>query len=203
MRNKGGKTTEAVEDIRPRRRRAGDESFTVGRTIAGASHRSHTMTVERQAFRKKQKRKAALIVFLMLTLLAAIVLIVVSVVSEIKRVHDEEEAVRERLAITPTVNIVDENAGGEISLRMKEFIVRLESDVKDYGYEIDHVVIPFQKARQIFVFIKDRKEYYKLSIDRGSAVQAEDIGRMARFLDNNNVKCSYVDLRVEGRAYYK
>ncbi len=203
MRKRGGKTTEAVEDIRPRRRAGRDDSFTVGRTIAGASHRSHTMTVERRALRKQQKRKTVAVVILMILLFLALVAIVVSVVNEIRRVQAEEDAVRERLAVTPTVEVIDENAGGEISIRTKEFIVRLESDVKDYGFEIDHVVIPFQKARQVIVFIKGRTEYYKMSLDRGSAVQAEDMSRMARYLDDNDVKCTYVDLRVEGRAYYK
>jgi hypothetical protein len=63
--------------------------------------------------------------------------------------------------------------------------------------------VPYQKARQLFVFVKEREEYYKVSLDRSSAMQAEDMGRMMSFLDENGVKCSYVDLRVEGRAYYK
>ena len=53
------------------------------------------------------------------------------------------------------------------------------------------------------MFVKEREEYYKVSLDRSSAMQAEDMGRMMSFLDENGVKCSYVDLRVEGRAYYK
>ena len=191
------------EPTRVTRHRVRDDKFTVGRTIVGASHPSHTMTVEHQALRKKRKRRAILFTILALVILGAIILIVVSVVDEIKRVQAEENAARERLAITPTVAIVDENAGGELSLRVKEFIVRLESDAKDNGFEIDHIVMPFQKVRQIFVFVKDRNEYYKLSVDRSSAMQAEDMGRMMRFLDENSVKCSYVDLRVEGRAYYK
>ena len=203
MRKKGGKTAKEPAENKRTRHRMRDDSYTVGRTIAGASHRSHSMTVERQAFRNKQKRKAIAFSILGLAILAAIILIIVSIVTEIERIQAEENATRERLALTPTVEIIDENAGGELSVRAKEFIVHLESDAKDYGFEIDHIVIPFQKARQIYVFAVGREEYYKLSLDRSSAMQAEDIGRMIRYLDENSVKCTYVDLRVEGRAYYK
>ena len=205
MRKTGGKKAQEVADSKvTRRRRVSDDSFTVGRTIAGASHRSHSMTMERQALRKKRKWRAIAFSFLILALMAAITLIVVSAVTEIERVRNEENAVRERQAITPTVPVIDENAGGgELSSRTREFIVHLESDAKDYGFEIDHNVVPFQKARQLFVFVKEREEYYKVSLDRSSAMQAEDMGRMMSFLDENGVKCSYVDLRVEGRAYYK
>lgn len=204
MRKTGGKKAQEVADKKvTRRRRVSDDSFTVGRTIAGASHRSHSMTMERQALHKKRKWRAIAFSFLILALMAAITLIVVSAVTEIERVRNEENAVRERQAITPTVPVIDENAGGELSSRTREFIVHLESDAKDYGFEIDHIVVPFQKARQLFVFVKEREEYYKVSLDRSSAMQAEDMGRMMSFLDENGVKCSYVDLRVEGRAYYK
>ena len=203
MRKTGGKKAQEEADKKvTRRRRVSDDSFTVGRTIAGASHRSHSMTMERQALRKKRKWRAIAFSFLILALIAAITLIVVSA-TEIERVRNEENAVRERQAITPTVPVIDENAGGELSSRTREFIVHLESDAKDYGFEIDHIVVPFQKARQLFVFVKEREEYYKVSLDRSSAMQAEDMGRMMSFLDENGVKCSYVDLRVEGRAYYK
>ena len=68
---------------------------------------------------------------------------------------------------------------------------------------IDRVVLPAQKAREIRVFITERGEYYKMSLDRGSAVQAEDLARMRHYLEEKGISPSYVDLRVEGRAYYK
>ena len=90
-----------------------------------------------------------------------------------------------------------------MSDRVKEFVVRLENDMKSEGMTIDRIVLPYQKARQIDVYVVGRKEYYKLSIDRDSAVQAEDLGRMSRYLDNKSISCEYVDLRVEGKAFYK
>ena len=53
------------------------------------------------------------------------------------------------------------------------------------------------------VYFDGRKEYYKMTSERGSAVQIEDAERMMRYLDGKALAPEYVDLRVEGRAYYK
>ena len=103
----------------------------------------------------------------------------------------------------PVVAIVDENAGGHVSARVKELIMRLEDDLAYEGFGMLRVVVPFQKIREIDVYIKERTEYYKLSIDRESAVSAEDIGRMVRYLDEKELNVEYVDLRVEGKAFFK
>ena len=42
-----------------------------------------------------------------------------------------------------------------------------------------------------------------MTIDRGSAVQAEDMSHMVNYLVEHEINCEYVDLRVKGRAYYK
>ena len=68
---------------------------------------------------------------------------------------------------------------------------------------VDHVVLPFQKAREIHVYFADRNEYYKMTMERGSTVQVEDAERMVRYLDKKSLTPEYVDLRVEGKAYYK
>ncbi len=206
MKNKGGKNQGEDTPSMSRRRsvNGGSESdFAIGRTIAGASHRGHTMAVERQKIQKKQKRKSRAIMFLMLILAVTLILIIIGVVNEVDIRRANEKAEAERRAVTPTVAVFNENAGEGASVRQNEFIVRLEEDARENNLVIDHVVLPFQKAREIIVFLQDRNEYYKLSIDRGSAVQSEDMARMARFLDEKGIKCSYVDLRVEGRAYYK
>ncbi len=62
---------------------------------------------------------------------------------------------------------------------------------------------PYQKVREIDVYIKDHTEYYKMSLDRSSAVQAEDMSRMVLYLGQKEIVPTYVDLRVEGKAYYK
>jgi hypothetical protein len=42
-----------------------------------------------------------------------------------------------------------------------------------------------------------------MSVDRDTAVQAEDMAHMIRYLDEKGISCDYVDLRIEGKAYYK
>ena len=68
---------------------------------------------------------------------------------------------------------------------------------------IEHVVLPRQKAREIDIYMEGRVEYYKMSLDRSSAVQAEDMHRMTLYLDQKELHPGYVDLRVEGKAYFK
>ncbi len=207
MSKRGGKKSEEkLEYVPPRRRGAKGESasdFAIGRTIAGASHRGRTMSIERQKQRKKAKRKSAAFIFLILLLAVTLVVVVVGVLNEIEIRRANEKAEAERKAVTPTVNVYDENDSNGTSTRVNEFIVRLEAATKDEGLVIDHVTLPYQMAREVIVFLDGREEYYKLSIDRGAAVQAEDMERMTRFLDEKGIKCGYVDLRVEGRAYYK
>ena len=117
--------------------------------------------------------------------------------------REAERLATEAQALTPTVDIVDENRSESVSSRVTEFVARLEQDAAQYGLEVDHVVLPFQKAREVRVYLKNHDEYFKMTIDRSSAVQAEDMSRMVQYLYKRNIDCEYVDLRVEGRAYYK
>jgi hypothetical protein len=102
----------------------------------------------------------------------------------------------------PTVEIVVEG-GGEVSERVSELVAKLERDFADLGFGVLRVVLPLGMSREVDIYLVDRVEYYKMSIDRGSAVQAEDAERMMRYLDERGLVVGYVDLRVEGRAYYK
>jgi len=111
---------------------------------------------------------------------------------------EEELEVRE-----PAVVIVDENAGNAVSERVKELVMRLEDDLAYEGYEISRVVMPFARTRQIDVYLDGRGEYYKVSVDRGAAESAEDIGRMVRYLDERELSVQYVDIRVTRKAFYK
>ena len=190
------------KDAERRRPKAQTETFRVGRTLAGeAFNDERKVKLEREKQQKRTRLKNIATVVGVLAMIGVLALVVGHYVADViseRRAEQVVEAPRE-----PSVTIVDENAGNNISQRVKEFVVRLEDDVKDYGYELDHVVLPLQKAREIHVYIKDRKEYYKMTIDRSSAVQAEDMARMARYLDSKKKKAGYVDVRVEGKAFYK
>ena len=175
--------------------------FRVGKTIAGSANESRKRNLEHIANRKKrQVRNVVITVFL----LGAVAVIAILLVNYFRDIAAEREALlAEDNPMEPTVTIVDENVGNNLSERAKLFVARLEKDAKDSGLEVDHVVLPYQKARELDIYFKNRGEYYKMTMERGSAVQMEDAGRMMRYLDEKDLHPSYVDLRVEGKAYYK
>ena len=175
--------------------------FRVGKTIAGSANENRQRNLEHIANRKKKQIRNAIIT---VALLGAAIVIVIALAGYFRDLAAEREAlIQEDNPLTPTVTIVDENVGNNLSERAKLFVARLEKDAKDYNLEIDHVVLPYQKARELDIYFKDRGEYYKMTTERGSAVQMEDAERMIRYLDEKGLHPSYVDLRVEGKAYYK
>lgn len=175
--------------------------FRVGKTIAGSANENRQRNLEHIANRKKKQIRNAIIT---VALLGAAIAIVIALAGYFRDLAAEREAlIQEDNPLTPTVTIVDENVGNNLSERAKLFVARLEKDAKDYNLEIDHVVLPYQKARELDIYLKDRGEYYKMTTERGSAVQMEDAERMIRYLDEKGLHPSYVDLRVEGKAYYK
>ena len=183
------------------RRRSSDEVFRVGRTIAGDAQKIREEKIARATDLRRRKTKNIIIVATIVVVLLIISILLICYIIGI--VHEQNELMRPVETPEPIVEILDENIGKNISSRTKEFVTRLENDVSEYGLKVDRVVLPFQKARELDVYLKDRSEDYKLSLDRGSAVQAEDMSRMSLYLDKKEIKPEYVDLRVEGRAYYK
>lgn len=110
---------------------------------------------------------------------------------------------------TPDVSVIDENnlyiTPGETTIasnRFLEFVGRIVSDIRLQGQDITSVTIPIGMARELDVKLKNVKYYFKLSIDRSPAEQAEDIAHTIRHLKGQGIKPKYVDLRVKGKAYY-
>lgn len=194
----------SIETLPPRRRqKSQSNAFRVGYTIAGESRAKRQDELERT---KAHKRKnlhnrvaIAIAVLLVVILIGAITTISIRVANQ--REAERQAEIQE--ALTPTVPILDENANTEISSRVNEFVAHLQSDATDYGLEVERVVLPFQKAREVHVYLVGRTEYYKMTIDRSSAVQAEDMSAMVKYLDEKELSPEYVDIRVKGKAYYK
>ncbi len=191
-----------IEPLPTRRQKHQNERYRIGRTIAGeAFFDERKAKLERLKERKKTKRKNVGIVFGVLLLVALIGVVAGHYIAGIIAENNAKKVAP--AVLEPTVDISDENANTKLSKRVKEFVARLEDDVRDEGYLIDHVILPLNKVREIHVYIKERNEYYKMIIDRSSAVQAEDMSRMIHYLDKKKIKPTYVDLRVEGKAFYK
>ena len=201
MRFLRGKRAVGEEKQPERRRHDFDETYRVGRTYAGDAQINREEKMARAADRKRRDVKnIATVVGVMLI----VILIVVVVANYIANIVAEREAmIAPAPPLEPSTMIVDENLGENVSRRVKDFVARLEDDVALYSMRIDHVVLPLQKAREVDIYMEGRAEYYKMSLDRDSAVQAEDMHRMTLYLDQKELHPGYVDLRVEGKAYYK
>lgn len=178
-----------------------ERDYRVGKTIAGATNNARQRNLEHIANRKKKQRRNAIITILILAVIAVFAVLITQYVNEKIAEHEAQLAVAN--PTEPTVPIVDESVGTGASTRVKVFVARLENDAKEKGLAVDHVVLPFQKAREILVYFTGRNEYYKMSVARNSAVQVEDAERMMRYLDSKELAPEYVDIRVEGKAYYK
>ena len=120
------------------------------------------------------------------------------------------------LAITPEIDggtvaetykikaeIVDEDRRGQTSSRVRAYIANLEQDLQDLGMTITKVTLPTGASRALYVDIAGQEAYYKVDIDRDAAVTAEDIARVTKYLQEKDLHPEYVDVRIEGKAYYK
>ena len=177
-------------------------SFRVGRAIAGEARRNTEEKLQRVADHKKNHRRK--IAFIAGLALVALIFgyCIFNYLSELEAKRAAEAAAVETKK-EPKAPIHDENAGNNVSQRVKDFVARLEDDVVDYELQVERIVLPYRLVREIDVYLVGRAEHYKMNLDRDTAVQAEDMSRMVRYLDEKGIQCEYVDLRIEGKAYYK
>jgi hypothetical protein len=161
------------------------------------------VVLDTESARAKARSRAKLMKALRVS--AVIVMFGILVVFIIVTIASSENTPNDGLVTTydPTVEIVDENRVAELSVRTRNFIGMIERDLADLELILERVILPLGKIREIHLYIEGRVEYYKVVIDRGSAVQAEDIERMIRHLDREEIQPGYVDVRVAGRAYFK
>lgn len=178
-------------------------AYRVGGTMAGDARKAREAKIQRSFDRKKRNIKRATVISIFALAILVVSLVIMNAFVKEQARREAEELAAKAAKVEPTVPIIDENTGNNISSRVKEFVVDLESDVASTAVKIDRVILPANKAREIRIYLSGRTEFYKMSIDRGSAVQAEDMVRMVRYLDDNEISPQYVDLRVEGKAYYK
>ena len=192
----------------------------VGRTISEERERIESES-DRLAAREQKKQKEALQTAVFVV--SVIALIVLGIIS-VKNLAEKPVVTNnvETKVYAPTVEIIDES-GTKLSRKMSEFIGMVEEDFKALGYHVTRVAIPTGMMREVDVYIaKDGVSntenasaetpqaenaelpyYFKMNIDRGSAVSAEDALRMVRYLEERNLKPAYVDVRVEGKAFYR
>ena len=91
-----------------------------------------------------------------------------------------------------------------ITTRMKNYIGQAEVDFRDLGYIPEKAVIPSGSIREVDFYLKDQPGYVKMIIDRDTAPSVEDADRLLRYLKGQNVgQFEYIDVRLEGKAYWK
>lgn len=192
-----------------RRKLNRNSTLRLGRTIGERRERLETAN-EREAARKKDKRKrTSRIIFSSFVFLASIVILVAISASFISRQRDEvpTEINDALVGFEPTIEIVDESAsatGGKITSRMKEYIGQVEVGLKSYGYQPEKAVIPSSGVREVDFYIKDHPGFIKTVTDRGAGVTTEDADRMIRYLESQSItEYSYIDVRIDGKAYWK
>ena len=169
-----------------------------GQTIVAERERQESAS-ERMLARKKLKNKRILSVIAVILIL--IILTILGIMGW--QVLFKEQVLSPEVEITipePTVEIVDE-AGVGVSNRVKEYIAWLEQDFKELGYTVTRVDLPRDKSRELLVSLDGYNGYIKMNIDRGTGVSVEDADRMIKYLNGGGFE--YIDVRVEGKGYYK
>ena len=178
-----------------------------GRTIGERRERLETKS-ERLEARKKVKKRQNMRVFItvvsFLVIIAAIIFFVVKFLKQ--REANEVETATTTVVKTyrPTIEVVDESHTNNITTRMSEYIGKAESDFKDVGLTPVKAVIPAGSIREVDFYFDGVSGFVKTTIDRGTAVTAEDAERMIRYLGSINVtEFTYIDVRIDGKAYWK
>ena len=198
--------TGPVQSIRKRNRKS---RIVSGRTIGEKRERLETRN-ERAAARKKDKKKATRrVVFTILGFLVLGVAVVMVVRNFI--FTNEPEPLAQTTEPTPeyhpTIEVIDEDASaseGKITSRMETYIGKLERDFKDLGYKPVKAVIPTGSIREVDFYLEGHPGFIKTTIDRDSAVTAEDADRLIRYLAGQGITdYQYLDVRLPGRAFWK
>lgn len=172
----------------------------LGRTIVEERDRQETAS-ERMLARKKAKNKKITSVIITVGVLLILFILAAMTVREWLRPTEYVAVVAEKYE--PTVEILDEDSSDYVTERMREYVGRVERDFRDAGYTVTKAIIPAGKAREIDIYVEGRPEYYKMNLDRGTAVSVEDAVRMIDYLTAGGINASYVDVRIAGKAYYK
>lgn len=172
-----------------------------GQTIA-AEREAAESELQRLQTRKRLKRKHRNSVILVLLLMGALAALGYVTMRDYVN-QEEEEVLDDSQATTIKAEIVDEMGRTQISERTKQYIARIEGDFRDLGYTLTRVTLPANTSRELLVDLADQKPYFRVSLDRDTAVSAEDAVRMLKYLAEHKLEPTYVDVRIEGKAYYK
>lgn len=196
----GGSREVGKRGSRRRERRGELPQMKLGQTIVAERERVESDS-ERMRARKAQRRKrgAAVVIGVLMVVILGVLLWLGA-----RQLLDQPQDLAE-VAETYEIQaeIVDEDNTGRISERVRGYIGQLEQDLADLGYKVTRVTLPTGTSRELYVDLEGVEWFFKVTTDRDAAMTAEDMERMVQYLRERDLKPAYVDVRVEGKAFYK
>ncbi len=109
----------------------------------------------------------------------------------------------------PTLAIVDDsglaasNGKSVASSSFFSFVGKLVSAANNNGLEITKIRIPPASLRQVEVSVSGVKYYAKMSTSESAEGQITNFKTAINYFATHKISPSYVDLRIEGKGYYK
>lgn len=172
----------------------------LGRTIAGNLEKTESESERRKLHEQKRKKdrfRTIVFVLIIIIIVALLYFFIESVFLKPKQIEVKQ------MRYEPSVQIIDESGYGRLTEKVKEYVGKIERDLLEMNLKIEKVVLPSNKIREVDVYLEGKKGYYKCNLDRGTAETAEDISRMVRYLEGNNIVIQqYVDVRIGKKAFY-
>lgn len=110
---------------------------------------------------------------------------------------------RPAVQIDDQTGVTPESGQAIASNRFLGYVGRIIAETQKLSYKVTEVIIPPGTTRQVEMKLEGQPFVVKLSIDRGVAVQVEDMDRAIKYLASQNRKTEIIDVRVENRAYYR
>lgn len=178
-----------------------------GRTIAERREKLETASERAETHKRNRTKQILRITFTVIGFIAAAFFVIYIIGLLFGPREDESISNTITVKPSPTIEVIDEASSttGGITSRMKDYIGQAEVDFRDLGYNPSKAVIPNGAIREVDFYLDGYNGYIKMTIDRDSAVSVEDADRMIRYLKDagRGETFSYIDVRIEGKAYWK
>lgn len=190
-----------------RRKENRRSTLKTGRTISERREQLEKASDRQNAHAKIRKRQ-----FLRLIITSAGFLLVIALIIAIGLglskggANSDATTNQSSVSYKPTIEIIDEDAvlGSAISDRIKDYVGQAEVDFRALGLVPVKAVIPTGAIREIDFYLEDKPGFIKAILDRDTAVIAEDAKRMLNYLETSGIiEFEYIDVRLEGKAYWK
>ena len=175
----------------------------IGKTIVSSREKAISES-ERMTQRKKEEKRKKMSVAIFFAVLLLVIVVIAGFMINVMNERKKDELPEAYTKVyKPTVEVIDEDGSGYITDKIKTAVGMLEEDFQELGYKVKKAIVPTGTTREVDIYLEKVTPYFKIHIDRNTAESAEDSIRMVKYLEKEDKKASYVDVRIAGRAYYK